>query len=121
MRLTALGQAFTVCKVENWDGVDMTQPFAFTACTDEEKSLVCPTTAVPARTLAREDGWRGLRIQGELDFSLVGILARIASLLAENGIALFAVSTYNTDYLFMKEAAFEKALQILSDNGYEII
>jgi len=121
MQLKVLQQPFSVCKVENWNRVEWANPFTFTACTDEEKSLVCPTEYAPEDVLAREDGWRGCRIQGELDFSLVGILARIAALLAENGIAIFAVSTYNTDYLFMKEAAFAKAMQILSDNGYEII
>jgi len=121
MEIKVLKPPFSVCKVEAWDGVDLTSPFTFTACTDEEKSLVCATECVPDHTITREDGWRGMRIQGVLDFSLVGILARIASLLAAAGIAIFAVSTYNTDYLFVKDAAFEKALQILQENGYEMV
>lgn len=121
MEIKVLKSSFSVCRVESWDGVDLAMPFTFTACTDEEKSLVCPTECVPVHTLMREDGWRGMRIQGVLDFSLVGILARIASLLAAAEIAIFAVSTYNTDYLFVKDAAFEKALQILQENGYEMI
>lgn len=121
MQLKVLCESFSVCRLESWAGVDLNRPFTFTACTDEEKSLVCPAAFVPADTLVREDGWRGLRIQGVLDFSLVGILARIASLLAENGIAIFAVCTYNTDYLFMKEKVFEEALGVLTDAGYEII
>ena len=120
MRLEVLKQPFSVCKVESWDGVDLATSFTFAACTDEEKSLVCPEEFVPTEVLAREDGWRGLRIQGVLDFSLVGILARIASLLAEKAIPIFAVSTYNTDYLFMKSDVFEKALKILQENGYQL-
>ena len=121
MQLKVLCECFSVCRLESWAGVDLNRPFTFAACTDEEKSLVCPAAFVPADTLVREDGWRGLRIQGVLDFSLVGILARIASLLAENDIPIFAVSTYNTDYLFVKEAAFEKTLTLLQQNGYEIL
>ena len=121
MQLKVLKQLFSVCKLEKWDDVTLSTPFTFAACTDEEKSLVCPTEFVPVQTTAREDGWRGLRIQGVLDFALVGILARIASVLAENHIAIFAVSTYNTDYIFMKEAEFEKALRILQAQGYDIV
>ena len=69
-------------------------------------------------TIAREDGWRAFRIEGVLDFGLVGILAGIASLMAENGIAIFAVSTFNTDYVFLKEEHLQTALQILVKNGY---
>ena len=113
MRLKVLKMPFTVCKLSEEASADLSKPFTFFACTDEERSLVCPTADTPAATIAREDGWRGFRIQGELDFSLVGILARIASLLAANGIAIFAVSTYNTDYLFLKEKDFSKALALL--------
>lgn len=60
------------------------------------------------------------RIEGTLDFSLIGILSRITSLLAENGIGIFAVSTYNTDYIFVKEENFLPALSVLKKNGYEI-
>ena len=56
-----------------------------------------------------------------LDFSLIGVLARIADLLAREGIAIFALSTYNTDYILMKEARFSDALDILTRAGYEIL
>ena len=67
------------------------------------------------------DGWRAFRIQGVLDFSLVGILSKISALLAENKIGIFAVSTYNTDYVFTKAERFDKAISVLSCAGYEII
>ena len=121
MQLRVLAAPFSVCKVDTFEQVDFNRPFTFAACTDEECSLVCPTIDVPIGTIAREDGWRGFRIEGVLDFSLIGILAGIASLMAENGIAIFAVSTYNTDYVFLKEESFEKALQILAQNGYIIL
>ena len=59
------------------------------------------------------DGWKAFRIQGVLDFSLIGILAKIATVLADNGISIFAVSTYNTDYVLIKKENYQKALDIL--------
>ena len=96
------------------------QPFCFTGTTDEENSLVCPEVLVPDYTSERDDGWKGFRIIGQLDFSLIGILARISGILASNGIGIFAVSTFNTDYIFTKEENFDKALEVLKAAGYEI-
>lgn len=56
-----------------------------------------------------------------LDFSLIGILTGIAEILAENGISIFAISTYNTDYVLMKKESYQKALDILGRTGYEIV
>ena len=94
--------------------------FCFTAKTDEEISLVCKTEDVPEKTLVRDDGWKGFRIEGILDFSLIGILSKISSILAENRIGIFAVSTYNTDYIFVKEENFSKAINALKDSGYNV-
>ena len=111
---------FSVCKVTDYSGIEIDQPFVFTGRTDQEKSLVCPTSLVPDNTLARDDGWRAFRICGELDFSLIGILAKISNILAENAIGIFAISTYNTDYILTKADNFDKALKVLADAGYEI-
>lgn len=111
---------FSVCKLTDYTGIDIDQPFVFPGRTDHEKSFVCPTAIVPDNTLARDDGWRAFRICGELDFSLIGILAKISKILAENEIGIFAISTYNTDYILAREENFDKALQVLADAGYEI-
>ena len=110
-----LEQRFSVCKVKDYSGIDLTRPFCFTGATDEEYSLVCPEELVPDNTTERDDGWRGFRVVGQLDFSLIGILARISGILAANGIGIFAVSTYNTDYILTKEENFEKALRVLEE------
>ncbi len=120
LRMKAIGQDFSVCKVKDYSQIDLGQPFVFTGSTDEEKSLVCPTAIVPQNTVERDDGWKALRIIGILDFSLIGILARISNILAENGIGIFAVSTFNTDYIFVKESNFEKAIKVLEDAGFSI-
>jgi len=100
--------------------VDLTVPFTFTGCTDEENSLVCPTAFVPDNTLEREDGWKGFRLAGVLDFSLIGILARITKALAMNEISVFAVSTFNTDYIFVKKGKFKDAILILKSYGFHV-
>ena len=118
--LETLRPRFSVCKVKDYSGVDLTKPFCFTGTTDEENSLVCPEALVPGNTIERDDGWKGFRIIGQLDFSLIGILARISKILAEGGIGIFAISTYNTDYILTKEENFEKAMKVLKNAGYEV-
>ncbi|MBO7708837.1 MAG: AAA family ATPase [Lachnospiraceae bacterium] len=118
--LEPLDPRFSVCKVPDYAGIDLMQPFCFTGKTDEENSLVCPEEAVPEETTDRDDGWRGFRITGQLDFSLIGILAGISGILACNGIGIFAVSTFNTDYIFTKEENFDKALAVLKRAGYGV-
>ena len=71
-------------------------------------------------TVERDDGWKAFRIVGTLDFSLIGILARISKILASNEIGIFAISTYNTDYILIKEDNFEKAISVLKSAGYRI-
>lgn len=118
--LEILQPRFSVCKVIDYSDVDLRKPFCFTGTTDEENSLVCPEALVPENTTERDDGWKGFRIIGQLDFSLIGILARISKLLAEGGIGIFAISTYNTDYILTKEENFTKAMKVLQSAGYEV-
>lgn len=120
MVLRTLPYELSVCKVSDTSAIDLNEDFFFAGRTDEEISLVCKTSSVPGVTTAREDGWKGFRIEGVLDFSLIGILSKISSLLAENKIGIFAVSTYNTDYILVKEENFGRALKVLEDAGYEI-
>ena len=111
---------FSVCKVIDYSCIDLMESFCFTGTTDVERSLVCPESLVPGNTIVRDDGWRGFRIVGQLDFSLIGILAQISEVLASNKIGIFAISTFNTDYVLTKEESFEKALKVLEDAGYDI-
>ena len=120
LKMDALGQEFSICKVVDYTQIDLESPFVFTGSTDEEKSLVCPTAIVPQNTVECDDGWKALRIIGVLDFSLIGILARISNILAENSIGIFAVSTFNTDYIFVKRFNFDKAIKALEDAGFII-
>ena len=120
MTLQILPHKLTVCKVSNMSDIDLAQGFFFLSKTDEEISLVCETRYAPLNTTHREDGWKAFRIQGMLDFSLIGILSKITTILAENQIGIFAVSTYNTDYILVKGENFERAMSALCEAGYEI-
>lgn len=120
MEVKKLNKNFSVCKVRDYSLVNMEGEYVFIGKTEEENSLVCITEDVPPNTTQREDGWKGFRIQGILDFSLVGILAEISAALANQGVSIFAVSTYNTDYIFIKEEHYQKALDVLTASGYTV-
>ena len=111
MKLKRIEHHFSVCKVKNLENVDLSQEFCFIEKTDEELSVVCITEHVPADTIE----------QGVLDFSLIGILAKIAVILAEHEIGIFVVSTFNTDYILVKGENFERALQVLEQKGYQVL
>lgn len=121
MYLKKVGQDFSVCKVEDFSEVNLESEFCFIGKTDEERSVVCVTADVPCNTIEREDGWKAFRIEGTLDFSLIGILAKISGVLAESKIGIFAISTYNTDYILTKSDNYDKAIDVLEQAGYQFI
>ncbi len=120
MYIKLIDGTFTICKIIDLQDVPLNDDFCFVAKTDEEISLVCRTEHVPSSTIEREDGWKALRIQGQMEFSLVGVLAKITKTIAEENIGVFAISTFNTDYILTKELDFEKAVLALQQNGYVI-
>ncbi|MBD5542525.1 MAG: ACT domain-containing protein [Lachnospiraceae bacterium] len=121
MKLKKLDYNLTVCKVTSEHDIDLNKEFYFIGKTDEEISLVCITEDTPINTTERDDGWRGFRIEGVLDFSLIGILSKLSNILADNKIGIFAVSTFNTDYILVKEENFDRALKVLASAGYDIV
>ena len=121
MILKKLPYDLTVCKLESLAELHQVSEFYFIGKTDEEISLVCRTEETPDHVVVREDGWMAFRIEGELDFSLVGILSKISGILADNNIGLFAVSTYNTDYVLVKKENFDRAMAVLTTAGYEVV
>lgn len=119
MKLELFSENFTVCQVAR---LPLALPeVCFIGKTDQELSLVCPTDAVPEEILTREDGWRCFRIAGVLEFSLVGILARLSGILAEAGVGLFAVSTFDTDYILVKAVDLDLAMGALEAHGYSFV
>ena len=118
MKLKIIDADFSICKITDLSAVNLDDQFIFIAKTDEEVSLVCETEHVPKSVIERNDGWKAMRIEGKLDFSLIGILAKITTLLADHHIGVFVVSTFNTDYILVKEHDLSKAITALQDAGY---
>ncbi len=121
MQIKKIYHNFSICQVEDYSLVNLEADYSFIAKTEEERSLVCITKEVPSNVIRRDDGWKAFCVQGVLDFSLIGILSEISTILAEHGISIFAVSTYNTDYILIKDTNYEKALEVLKYSGYEIV
>ncbi len=120
MELKRIEHDLSICKLASESELSSAKDFYFVGRTDEEISLVCPTENAPQNAVSRDDGWRAFRIQGVLELSLIGILSDIAACLAESKIGIFAISTFNTDYILVKKENFDKALKALSDKGYDI-
>jgi hypothetical protein len=119
MTLEILKEEFVICKVENLDNVDLNKDYTFIAKTDEELSLVCSVENVPESTIEKDPSWRGFRVQGPLDFSLIGILSGISNILANNKIGIFVISTFNTDYVLVKADKLDAAKDCLEKEGYD--
>lgn len=121
LKLEKLIADFTICKVGSEKYLDLNNDFYFIAKTGEELSLVCKTSDVPDSVIEREDGWKAFKIQGILDFSLIGILSQITGILAKNDIGVFAVSTFNTDYVLVKKENFRKTEKVFKAAGFIIV
>lgn len=120
MEIKRMDYNFSVCKVADYSLVKLDSEYSFIGKTDEEKSLVCITEDVPSNVTEREDGWMAFRIQGVLDFSMIGILSEISGILEENKIGIFVISTYNTDYVLTKKENYQRVLDVLNRAGYKI-
>lgn len=121
MDLISLDYNLTVCKVPSVNDLDLGEEFFFVGRTDEEISLVCLTESTPENTVDRNDGWKAFKVQGVLDFSLIGVLSNLTTILAENKIGVFVVSTFNTDYILVKSENFERSKHILALAGYSFV
>jgi hypothetical protein len=123
LTLKVLTGKYAVAKLAPDDPVPQWAAFGdFTSITRtaEELSVVCPQNYLPKESDAERD-WRIIKIEEILDFSLVGILAALSSILAEAGISIFAISTFTTDYLLVKNTALEKTIRVLEAAGYVFI
>ncbi|MCR6486867.1 ACT domain-containing protein [Amycolatopsis sp. OK19-0408] len=88
--------------------------------TPEELSVICPAGREPAGATAAEDGWRLLSVRGPLEFTLTGIIAALASELAAAGVALFSMSTFDTDHILVRGTDLEHAVKALRQSGHDV-
>jgi uncharacterized protein len=122
LKLSLLPSPLVICRLEANapipDWALLGNFFSITR-TSDELSVVCSETWLPSDIKA-EGGWRGLKVSGPLDFSLTGILAGLANTLARVGVSIFAISTYDTDYILVKEKDLEKAISALKEAGNQL-
>ncbi|MFC4025547.1 ACT domain-containing protein [Oceanobacillus longus] len=123
MQLKILDSTFSVIKFPPTETIPLwalnCAVFSITR-TDEELSIVCPSKCLPTNGVFKdvENDWKCIKVEGVLDFSLTGILASLANTLAENKISIFAISTFNTDYLLVKSHSIERARVVLENDGH---
>ena len=121
MKLTLLSETFSVCRlapeqdVPQWVWQNKAALLSVTYTADE-LSIVCPQSLLSSG-VQYEGSWKAIRIQGPLDFSLTGILVALAAPLAAAYIPIFALSTFDTDYILIKEEYSERARSVLEENG----
>lgn len=122
MKLILLSQTLTVHRLPPDAEIPATaldNPFSAITRTNDELSIVVPES-VEVTSDSSESGWACFKVEGPLDFGLVGILAGIASALAEAGVSIFALSTFETDYVLVKREQVEVAVEALTSAGYQI-
>lgn len=128
LTLLVMQEALSICRLPTGSPIPSwatSGAFYSITCTVDELSIVCESRLVPSPVESEltpqvEPGWRGLKVLGPLDFSLTGILAGLAHVLAEAGISLFALSTFDTDYLLVREGDLESSLRVLRCAGYKV-
>jgi hypothetical protein len=120
LTLSILNDTFAICKfdiqtnISNWISIKKCKFMSITK-TEDELSVLCDQSIIPEhiKTIAIEKDWRALKVEGPLDFSLTGILSMLLQPLAEQKISIFALSTYNTDYILVKEKDFSNTIEVL--------
>lgn len=122
MILTVQHQYMAVCRLDPQAAVPlwaMQGSFWSLTRTAEELSIVCRQENVPNEIQAEGD-WRALKVEGPLDFALIGILAELAGILARAEVSLFALSTFDTDYLLVRADRLEAAVAALRSACHEV-
>ena len=122
LKIRLLKGTYAVCQIKDTENIlncfDEKDFFSITK-TEDEISVVMLQDKISSDVKVEKD-WRILKVEGTLEFSLIGILAKISGILAKNSISIFVISTFNTDYILVKEEKVEKAILVLSEEAYEI-
>jgi len=121
IKLKVLDKNLSIYRLDSGDTVpaNVMRCDFFSICrTEEELSIVCPSD-IDLKGVRNETGWKCIKVLGPLDFQLTGILAKLSKALADAGISIFAISTFDTDYILVKDNKLEDAVCTLEDAGYE--
>lgn len=122
LTLSVLPESFAVCKLnpnEQIPSWTYSGIFYSITKTTDELSLVCEEKFVP-ENIKSEKYWKALKVEGQLDFSLVGIMKNLSGILADGGVSVFVISTFDTDYILVKEENLEKAKELLIKAGHAL-
>jgi hypothetical protein len=122
LTLTLLPDVLAICRLQPKAAFpDWAKAEGFTSITrtSDELSIVCPEADVPGGVTA-DRGWRSFKVEGPMDLSLTGVLASLASPLAEARVNIFAVSTFDTDYLLVKQEKVPLAVEVLTRSGHRL-
>ncbi len=123
LTLSLLPDAYAVCRLDPAAAIPAWATAGALFCamrTPDELSLMCAEAYLPQGGVQAEKGWRAFKLEGPFDFGLTGILASALNPLAEAGIGIFALSTYDTDYVLVKEAQREQAIRALRQAGHTV-
>ncbi len=122
-RLKVLNGIYAICSFEKESYIPLwvnQSKFHSITRTDDELSILCIQENIPSDVKC-EGNWKIIKIDAILGFSLVGVISEISTLLADNNISIFVISTFNTDYICIKEIDFEKAIKVFKDAGNTIL
>lgn len=122
LTLSLLSDRYAICRLEPGaptPGWANSGAFVSITRTDDELSIVCPEANV-LESVKADRGWRCFKVEGPLDLSLTGVLASLANPLAEARINIFAISTFDTDYLLVKEDNVPRASEVLIRTGHRL-
>lgn len=123
LELTVLPDTYGVCRLNPSEGIPewaVKSPFFSVTRTAQELSVVTLSRDIPAEVLAELD-WRVIGVLGPLDFNMTGVLASLATPLAQGGVPIFVISTYDTDYILVKDKMLEGACHLLTGQGHQIV
>ncbi|MGM7683327.1 ACT domain-containing protein [Cytobacillus sp. Hm23] len=121
LKMKLLDGLYGVCRLDPTDKIPSwlnTEEFFTITKTSDELSIICNTNSIPNGIIYEKD-WKIIKVEGPLDFSEIGILANISSTLATEKISIFAISTYDTDYILVQVAEIHNAIDALMKNGYD--
>jgi hypothetical protein len=123
LTLQVLPQEFAVCRLAAGAALPQwaTREAAFSVTrTADELSVVCESKYVPS-SVKSERGWRCFKLEGPFPFTMTGVLASVLVPLARAGVSIFAISTYDTDYVMVKEKSLTKAVKVLTTAGHNVL
>lgn len=123
LAITVLPGLFAVCRLDASAGVPtwaQAGPFWFVGRSLDEVSVICDQQHVPPGVHC-EQGWRCLRLDGPFALTMTGVLLRVLAPLADAGVAIFALSTFDTDHVLVRERALDAAVDALRAAGHQVI